>query len=46
MNKILNYIGGKMQEAVSGNFMDNIDPSRGKVYSLIPQSDVKMWSWP
>ncbi len=41
MKKILNYINGKLQEPASGNFMDNVDPSRGKVYSLIPESDER-----
>ena len=40
MKKILNYINGKLQEPASGNFMDNVDPSRGKVYSLIPESNA------
>lgn len=38
MEKILNYIGGDLKEPVSGNYMDNVDPSRGQVYSLIPDS--------
>ena len=41
MKKILNYIDGKLQEPMSGQFLDNYDPSRGKVYSLIPQSEEK-----
>ena len=39
MKKILNYINGECIEPVSGKFLDNIDPSRGIVYSLIPDSD-------
>lgn len=39
MKKILNYIDGELLEPISGKFMDNIDPSRGQVYSLIPDSD-------
>lgn len=39
MKKILNYINGELLEPNSGKFMDNIDPSRGKTYSLIPESD-------
>ena len=39
MQKILNYIGGEFVEAASGKFIDNFDPSRGEVYSLIPDSD-------
>ncbi len=41
MKKILNYINGKLQQPASGKFMDNVDPSRGKVYSLIPESDER-----
>jgi aminomuconate-semialdehyde/2-hydroxymuconate-6-semialdehyde dehydrogenase len=41
MKKILNYINGKLQEPASGDFMDNVDPSRGKVYSFIPESDER-----
>jgi aminomuconate-semialdehyde/2-hydroxymuconate-6-semialdehyde dehydrogenase len=39
VKKILNYIDGKLTEPQSGSYLDNIDPSRGKVYSLIPDSD-------
>jgi len=39
MEKIANYINGTLQEPLSGVYLDNIDPSRGKVYSLIPDSD-------
>ncbi len=39
MKKLANYIGGKLIEPKSGKYIDNFDPSRGKVYSLIPDSD-------
>ena len=38
MKKILNYINGQWQEPLGGEWLDNIDPSRGKVYSQLPQS--------
>lgn len=41
MQKIQNYINGELVAPVGGQYMDNIDPSRGKVYSLIPDSDEK-----
>lgn len=41
MQKILNYINGKLQAPVSDTFMDNINPATGKVYSLCPDSDEK-----
>lgn len=34
-----NYIGGELLEPLSGNFLDNCDPSKGIVYSKIPDSD-------
>ncbi len=40
MEKILNYINGQLLEPVSGQFMDNFDPSTGQVYSLCPDSDA------
>jgi aminomuconate-semialdehyde/2-hydroxymuconate-6-semialdehyde dehydrogenase len=39
VDKIQNYIDGELVAPQSGKYIDNIDPSRGKVYSLIPDSD-------
>ena len=39
MEKILNYINGKLVAPVNGQFLDNYNPSTGKVYSLLPDSD-------
>jgi len=39
VTNLLNYINGTLQEPLSGNWIDNIDPSRGKVYSKIPNSN-------
>ena len=39
MEKILNYINGELVEPVSGNYLDNYNPSNGKVYSLIADSN-------
>lgn len=39
MKYIKNYIGGKLVDPQSGNHIDNVDPSRGQVYSMIPDSD-------
>ncbi|TVR79967.1 MAG: aldehyde dehydrogenase [Saprospirales bacterium] len=41
MKKILNFIGGDFREPVSGNYLDNFNPSTGEVYSLIPDSDKR-----
>ena len=39
MDKILNYIDGELVAPTSGNYLDNYNPSTGKVYSLVPDSD-------
>ena len=39
MKKILNYIDGVLCEPMKGNFMDNVDPSEGRAYSRVPDSD-------
>lgn len=39
MEKILNYINGVLTEPVGGNFFNNINPSVGKSYSLVSDSD-------
>ena len=39
MEKILNYIDGKLVEPTSGKYLDNYNPSNGQVYSLIPDSE-------
>src|SRR6478736_135066 len=41
MEKILNYINGKLVEPYLGKFLDNYNPAEGKVYSLIPDSEDK-----
>ncbi|MFT5819723.1 MAG: aminomuconate-semialdehyde/2-hydroxymuconate-6-semialdehyde dehydrogenase [Crocinitomix sp.] len=38
MKYIQNYIGGELMAPKSGEYLDNIDPSRGIVYSYIPDS--------
>ena len=38
MKKILNYIGGEWHEPLNNQWLDNVDPSRGKVYAQIPDS--------
>lgn len=39
MEKILNYIDGKLIEPSSKKYLDNFNPSNGRVYSLIPDSN-------
>ena len=41
MKKILNFINGTFQEPLSGTWLDNINPSKGTVYSKIPNSNAK-----
>jgi aminomuconate-semialdehyde/2-hydroxymuconate-6-semialdehyde dehydrogenase len=41
LNKILNYINGLLCEAESKNWLDNVNPATGKVYSYIPDSDER-----
>ena len=41
MEKILNLINGQLVEPASGSYIDNYNPSTGKVYSLIPDSDER-----
>ena len=37
---IRNYIDGTFSDPVGGQFLDNIDPSTGKAYGLIPRSQA------
>jgi aminomuconate-semialdehyde/2-hydroxymuconate-6-semialdehyde dehydrogenase len=41
MQKIHNYINGNLVAPASGQYLDNYDPSVGKVYSLCPDSDER-----
>lgn len=38
MEKIANYIDGQLVEPISKNYLENVNPATGKVYSLIPDS--------
>ncbi len=39
MQKLKNYINGELLSPTSNQYIENYDPSRGVVYSLIPDSD-------
>lgn len=39
MIKIQNYINGELVSPLENNYLDNYNPSKGEVYSLIPNSD-------
>lgn len=36
---IANYIGGSLQKPLSGQYIDNVNPATGEVYSHTPDSD-------
>ena len=38
MLKIKNYIGGQLVSPREGNYLDNVNPAKGEVYSLVPRS--------
>ena len=38
---ITNYIGGQLQAPLNGQYMDNVNPATGEVYSQTPDSDIK-----
>jgi aminomuconate-semialdehyde/2-hydroxymuconate-6-semialdehyde dehydrogenase len=39
--KLKNYIAGRLVEPVGGEYIDNIDPATGEVYSYVPDSDER-----
>ena len=41
MKKLQNYINGKFQVPALGKYIENFDPSKGVVFSLIPDSDAE-----
>ena len=41
MEKIANYIDGALVPPQSANYLDNYNPAKGEIYSLIPDSDEK-----
>ncbi len=41
MQKISNYINGILVAPISGQYIDNYNPSTGEVYSLCPDSDER-----
>ncbi len=40
MQKIENYINGRLVAPNSGEYLDNYNPATGEIYSLIPDSDA------
>lgn len=41
MQKILNFINGKHIEPHSKNWLDNVNPATGEIYSLVPDSGAE-----
>jgi aminomuconate-semialdehyde/2-hydroxymuconate-6-semialdehyde dehydrogenase len=41
VQRIANYIAGELVPPALGEYMDNVDPSTGAVYSCTPSSDTK-----
>ncbi len=41
MQQILNYVNGRLVAPISSSYLDNINPAEGKVYSLLPDSDLR-----
>ena len=39
MLNIANYINGQLIAPISGEYLDNMEPATGKVYSRVPDSD-------
>jgi len=41
VEKITNYIDGKLQSPISGDYIDLYNPAKGVVYSQVPSSDIE-----
>lgn len=39
MEKLANLIGGQLRAPSQGSYLENFDPSRGRAYSLVPDSN-------
>ena len=40
MERIQNFIDGRLQAPLSSKYLDNVNPATGQVYALIPDSDA------
>lgn len=40
MDKIANYIDGRLEAPISARYIENIEPATGRVYALTPDSDA------
>jgi aminomuconate-semialdehyde/2-hydroxymuconate-6-semialdehyde dehydrogenase len=41
MQRLANFIAGKLVAPLGGNYLDNLDPATGQVYSHLPDSDER-----
>lgn len=41
MERILNYINGKLCEPPAGKYLENVNPAEGSVYGILPDSDAE-----
>ena len=41
MQMLENYIGGELVEPIQGKYIDNVEPSTGKIYSQTPDSTAE-----
>jgi aminomuconate-semialdehyde/2-hydroxymuconate-6-semialdehyde dehydrogenase len=41
MERILNYIDGKLCEPYAGKYLENVNPAEGNVYGTLPDSDAE-----
>jgi aminomuconate-semialdehyde/2-hydroxymuconate-6-semialdehyde dehydrogenase len=41
MDKLYNYINGKLVEPVNANYLSNFNPAEGTAYNLVPDSDAQ-----
>ena len=39
--KLKNYIAGRLVEPVGGEYIDNVDPATGEVYSYVSDGDER-----
>jgi len=41
LDRIKNFIDGKLVEPIGGKYLDNVEPATGKSYSQVPDSDAR-----
>lgn len=41
MEQLRNFVNGQYRDPIGGEFIENVEPATGKIYSLIPNSDER-----